>query len=272
VSGVWVLRPDERDFPACLAELDERTPQAIYGVGAREVVTGIDPDRAVTIVGARRADPYGQGVAHELGFGAAAAGMVVVSGMALGCDSAAHEGALAAGGTTIAVLGNGPDVPYPRSKAALYRRILDEGGAVIGEQPPGTHPAPGLFPRRNRIMAALSGLTVVVEGAFRSGTRHTADEAARLGREVAAVPGQVTSRLSELPNDLLHDGAAVVRDAQDLLAVESGASTCDAVALATGSGGRGAAVALARLELMGYVAAGPDGRYTRTGLGVPRVD
>lgn len=296
MSRVWTLRSSAADFPGCLRDLEDRAPATLYGVGNRDLVAGIDPDRAVTIVGARRSGAYGRGVAHELAYGAGAAGLVVVSGMALGCDSEAHEGTLAAGGETIAVLANGPDVPYPRSKAELHRRIVRAGGAVVAEQPPGREPEPRFFPERNRIMAALAGTVVIVEGRHRSGTRHTANEAARLGREVGAVPGPVTSSLSELPNELIRDGAAVIRDPQDLLdlglgvgevsvrgvgppldpalaealgAVEAGAATCDAVALEAGLEGRPAAVALARLELIGYVAADPLGRYTRTTLAAP---
>jgi DNA processing protein len=296
VSAVWTLRRGERGYPASLDDLGDRAPRMIHGLGDRELLAELDPDHAVTIVGARRSGAYGCGVAHELGFGAGAAGMVVVSGMALGCDSAAHEGALAGGGRTVAVLGNGPDVPYPRSKAALHRRIVRGGGAVIAEQPPGREPEARFFPERNRIMAALSGAVVIVEGRHRSGTRHTANEAEQLGRDVAAVPGAVTSALSELPNDLIKDGATVVRDPQDLLdlglgigivsvrgvgpaldgelvvalgAVEAGAGTCDRVALAAELDGRRAAVALARLELMGYVTADAGGRYARTMLAAP---
>jgi DNA processing protein len=298
-ARAWCVRRADPEFPQCLRELGDRAPETLHGVGARELLTEIDPASTVTIVGARRAGGYGRGVARELGHGAAAAGLVVVSGMALGCDSEAHAGGLDARGTTIAVLGNGPDLPYPRSKAPLYRRILAAGGAIVAEQPPGREPQPQFFPARNRIMAALAGLTVVVEGAIRSGTRYTAEEAADLGRQVGAVPGPVTSTLSELPNDLLHAGAAVIRDPQDVLdlllgvgqaavrrvgpalepelavalaAVESGSGTCDAVALETGAGGRDTAVALARLELMGYVEAEAGGRYSRTVLRVPRVD
>ena len=108
-------------------------------------------------------------------------------------------------------------MPYPRSKEPLYRRILASGGAVISEQPSGTEIYPAHFPARNRIMAALAGFVVIVEGAHRSGTQHTVKQAARLGREVLAVPGPVNSSLSELPNELLSEGAPVVRDAQDLL-------------------------------------------------------
>jgi DNA processing protein len=301
VSGAtpWSLHRDDAAFPACLLELGDRAPEVIYGAGPRELVAHIAPAETVTIVGARRSGSYGRGVARDLGHGAAAAGLVVVSGLALGCDSSAHEGALDANGTTIAVLGNGPDIPYPRSKATLYKRILAAGGAIVAEQPPGREPQPHFFPARNRIMAAFARLTVIVEGAGRSGTRYTAEEAIELGREVGAVPGAVTSTLAELPNDLLHAGAAVIRDPQDILdlmlgvgrravrnvgpelapelaavltAVEAGAQTCDAVALAADAGGRDTAVALARLELMGYLEADAGGRYSRTVLRAPQVD
>ena len=296
IVEVWELRPADGEYPDCVRELDDRAPAVIYGLGARDLVTGIEPERAVTIVGSRRSGVYGRGAAHELAYGAAVAGMVVVSGMALGCDSAAHEGALAAGGQTIAVLGNGPDVAYPRSKADLHRRILASGGAVIAEQPPGRQPEPWCFPARNRIMAALGGVTVIAEGAIRSGTRHTADEATGLGRTVGAVPGAVTAPLAGLPNDLIKDGAEVIRDVQDLLdlglgvgitivrgvgpalderlrtvlaAVEGGVVTGDAIALETGGEGRDTAVALARLELLGYLEADAAGRYARSTLTAP---
>jgi DNA processing protein len=276
--------------------VDEKEPEALYGLGERELLALADPSRTVTIVGSRRSGPYGREVARELGFGAASAGLLVVSGMALGCDSAAHEGALDANGATLAVLAGPADVPYPRSKEPLYRRILASGGAVLSERPSGTETKPGFFPARNRIMAALAGWVVIVEGAHRSGTQHTVKQAARLGREVLAVPGPVNSSLSELPNQLLSEGAPVVRDPQDLLdhvlgpgrtqvrgvgpelepelrdalvAIEAGAGTCDAVAVALSLDGSSAAVALARLELMGYVAGDAVGRYSRTQLSPP---
>jgi len=292
----WCVRRGEAGYPDCLEDLDERAPAALWGLGDRELLATLAPEGAVTIVGARRSGAYGRNVARELGRGGAAAGLIVVSGMALGCDSEAHRGALEAGGVTIAVLGCGPDLPYPRSEASLHREILAQGGAVIAEQPPGTEPKPSFFPERNRIMAALAGVVVVVEGAMRSGTLHTAREATDLGRDVGAVPGPVTSTLSELPNHLLHSGAPVIRDAQDLLdlgigvgrvsvrnvgpaldeslrpvldAVAGGAATCDAVALEVGAQGGEAAVALARLELMGYVEADAVGRFARTSLDAP---
>ncbi|MDQ3730354.1 MAG: DNA-protecting protein DprA [Actinomycetota bacterium] len=296
LDPVWQIRRTESGWPDCLADLDsvgESEPDALYGLGSQDLVREIDPDRTVTIVGSRRSGAYGREVAHALGFLAASAGLLVVSGMALGCDSAAHEGALAANGSTLAVLGGPADVPYPRSKEGLYRRILASGGAVLSEQPSGTALVPGFFPARNRIMAALAGWVVIVEGAHRSGTQHTVKQAVKLGREVLAVPGPVNSTLSELPNELIREGAGMIRDAQDLLdavlgpgqsqvrgvgpelepqlfdalfAVEGGAGTCDAVALQLGLDGHAAAVALARLELMGYVAGDAVGRYSRTVL------
>ena len=155
-------------------------------------------------------------VAEQLGYLLAGAGLVVVSGMALGIDAAAHRGALDAGGSTIAVLGSGPDVVYPRSERRLYERITSTG-AVVSEMPPGTVPGPGCFPKRNRIMAALGTMTLVVEAAQPSGSLITAEQAAKLGREVGAVPGRVTSRVARGTNALLAEGAAVIRDAQDVL-------------------------------------------------------
>jgi DNA processing protein len=180
-------------------------------------------DESVGIVGARRASPYGLEVAQALGRGLAAAGVVVTSGMALGVDSAAHTGALEAG-TTVAVLAGGADIPYPSSKRILYRRIA-ETGAVVAELPPGTQARRWCFPARNRIIAALSTVTVVVEGGERSGSLITADFANELGRTVGAVPGPVTSRLAGGPNLLIKTGAELVRDAADVLELLYGAGT-----------------------------------------------
>jgi DNA processing protein len=148
--------------------------------------------------------------------GLAAAGVTVVSGMALGVDSAAHAGALEAGGRTVAVLAGGADVPYPASKRALHARIA-ELGCVVSELPPGLGPHRWAFPARNRLIAALAHMTVVVEAAERSGSLITAEFAADLGREVGAVPGPVTTWRSAGANALLRDGATLVRDARDVL-------------------------------------------------------
>ncbi len=270
-------------------------PWALIGRGDHALLDGLEPVGAVTIVGARRATSYGREVARELGRELAAAGMVVISGLAFGVDGCAHRGAIDAG-RTIAVLGCGPDVSYPAAHRSLWRRIGEEG-LILSELPPGAAPWRWTFPARNRIMAALAGMTVVVEAAARSGSLITADLAADLGRDIGAVPGPITSRASAGPNNLLAGGACVVRDAQDVLdamlgvgakrlgrtvpaldrplaevlaAVEAGESSCDGVAAALGLSGPAAAAALARLELLGYLTCSPLGTYSRTLLGADR--
>lgn len=297
-AGTWRLRRSDRSYPAALLDLGRETPDTIHGCGRADLVSGLEMGETVTVVGSRHPSSYGLEVAEELGHLLAAAGLVVVSGMALGIDAAVHRGALGACGSTVAVLGGGPDVVYPRSERRLYERIVTKG-AVISEVEPGAAPGPGSFPRRNRIMAALGAMTVVVEAAEPSGSLITAERAYRLGREVGAVPGLVTSRVARGTNGLLADGAAVIRDAQDVLdrllgvgatavqragpplepelervaaAVEGGARTPDAVALAARTGAAGAAVALARLELLGYVRADATGRYARTSLSHPEPE
>jgi DNA processing protein len=176
------------------------------------------PGRRVAIVGARRPTPYGEAVAERLAAELAAAGVVVVSGMAPGVDSAAHRGALDGGGSTVAVLGTGVDVPYPRANARLAQRIAESGGALLSQFPDGTPPRPANFPRRNWTMAALCEVVVVVEAAERSGALITADAALALGRTVMAVPGSIFSALSDGCHQLLRDGAGLVQDARDVLA------------------------------------------------------
>ena len=294
-DDVWALRRGDPAYPSGLEALEGNAPATLFCRGSREVVAGLDPSATVTIVGSRRATACGLGVAEDLGRLLAAAGLAVVSGMALGIDSAAHRGALDGDGVTVAVLAGGPDVVYPPSGRRLYDRIL-EAGAVVSEAPPGASPRPHWFPERNRLMAALAGITVVVEAAEPSGSLVTARRAVELGREVGAVPGRVTSRVSEGTNGLLADGAKVIRGAQDVLdqllgvgaatvtprgpaldpdlaailgAVEAGASTSDAVSTASGLEPGAVAVGLARLELMGYLQADPSGRYVRTSLLAP---
>jgi DNA processing protein len=292
----WRLRRGEDGYPALLRDLDE-PPAALHGIGDAGLVGGIARDTAVTIVGSRHPSSYGLEVAEELGYLLAGAGLVVVSGMALGIDAAVHRGALAAGGSTVAVLGGGPDVVYPRSERRLYERIAS-AGAVVSEMSPGTVPGKGCFPRRNRIMAALGTMTVVVEAALPSGSLITAEQAAKIGREVGAVPGRVTSRVARGTNALLAEGAAVIRDAQDVLdrmlcvgartahrdgpaleedlasllaAVEDGAGTPDAAAAAARVSASDAAVGLARLELLGYLRTDSAGRYERTSVHAPEA-
>jgi DNA processing protein len=202
-----------RDMPAVLfvAAADDPLGRLARLVGDRK-----QEPPTVSIVGARRASAEGNEVARALARSATAAGVTVVSGMALGIDSAAHSGALDCGGATVAVLAGGADVPYPSSKRALYRRIL-ENGCVVSEMPPGFTPFRWCFPARNRTIAALGHMTVVVEAAERSGSLITAEVAADLGRDVGAVPGPITSWRARGTNALLHDGATLIRDADGML-------------------------------------------------------
>jgi DNA processing protein len=173
---------------------------------------------AVAIVGARSCSSYGADVARMLGRELAAAGLVVVSGLARGVDGHAHRGALDAGGLTVAVLGCGIDRNYPAAHAELAARI-GERGLVVSEYAPGVEPAPWRFPARNRIIAGLAQATVVVEARERSGALITADLALEEGREVFAVPGEITSALSVGSNRLLRSGAAALTSAADVLEV-----------------------------------------------------
>ena len=288
MAGCWACCRHGDLYPDSLRDAGD-APWALIGRGNPELLDGLEPFETVTIVGARRATSYGREIARELGRELAAAGMTVVSGLAFGIDGCAHRGALDAG-RTIAVLGCGPDVAYPASHRTLWRRVC-EVGLAISELPPGATPWRWTFPARNRIMAALAGMTVVVEAAKRSGSLITMDLAADLGRDLGAVPGPVTSRASAGPNALLASGAHVIRDAQDVLdamlgpgrrpinhatpsldpdleavlaAVESGESTCDGVATATEISGPAAAAALAHLELLGYLVCSSLGNYSRT--------
>jgi DNA processing protein len=176
----------------------------------------------VAIVGARRPSPYGEAVAERLATDLAGAGVVVVSGLAIGVDTAAHEGALLAEGCTVAVLGSGVDVVYPAANADLARRLLAAGGALVSQFPAGTPPRRDHFPRRNWTIAALSDIVVVVEAAEGSGALITADAALHLGKQVMAVPGSVFSPLSVGCHQLLRDGAALVQNARDVLGELSG--------------------------------------------------
>ena len=161
-------------------------------------------------------------MASALGRGLGAAGVTVVSGLALGVDAAAHRGALDAAGPTVGVLGCGADTVYPRTNRTLYGRVRAEG-AVVSELPPGQPPARWTFPARNRIMAGIARVIVVVEAAKRSGSLITAGFAEDLGREICAVPGRVTSRIAAGVNQLLVDGAHLVRGPEDVLDLLFGA-------------------------------------------------
>jgi DNA processing protein len=245
-AGLSAICRCDPAYPDRLRELDD--PPAVLHVAG--CAAALVPETAVAIVGARRGTGYGLEVARALGRGIAAAGLPVVSGMAMGVDSAAHVGALErAPAGVVAVLAGGADVPYPPSRRRLYERIVEQG-CVVSELPPRFAAFRWNFVARNRIIAGLAALTVVVEAAERSGSLTTADFAAQLGRPVAAVPGPVTSRFSAGTNGLLAAGAAVARDTRDVLdhllgpdaardaalAAAAGASTVPGAAGARGSG------------------------------------
>jgi DNA processing protein len=214
--AAWTIERGEAAYPDCLTNLDPPEQPRLHVLGSEAAVAALNGEAVVTIVGARQASGYGLRVAERLGRDLALAGVTVVSGMARGIDSAAHRGALLGGGLTVAVLANGPDVVYPPMNRDLYRRILDSG-AVLSEYPLGTRVRRHHFPARNRIMAALGRVVVIVEAAQPSGSLITADLAARLGRTVGAVPGQLGVRVAEGANDLIKEGAHLIRDARDVL-------------------------------------------------------
>ena len=210
------LLPSRRAVPGRRCARSAIPPAVLFGRGDPELLAGFAAERMVTIVGSRRASAYGREIATKLGLQIASAGLDVVSGMAIGIDSCAHRGALEAGGLTVAVLGCGVDVPYPPRHTRLYEEIVRRG-LVIAELPPGTTARRWTFPARNRIMAALSRMTVVVEARERSGSLITAEMAHDLDREVGAVPGRVGSSPAAGTNALLRDGASVIRGAEDVL-------------------------------------------------------
>lgn len=268
----------------CLARRDPGYPPLLAAIhdppAVRWLRGGGEPRSlaapAVAIVGARACSSYGRAVARMLGRELAAAGLVVVSGLARGIDAEAHRGALEAGGVTVAVLGCGIDRDYPAAHAELARRI-GERGLVVSEYEQGVEPAPWRFPARNRVIAGLCAATVVVEARERSGALITADFALEDGREVMAVPGEITSSLSAGTNALLRLGATPVTRAADVLeafglepAVEQqaepegaaaivlrrlreGAASIDELARACGLPPGEVAAALIELELTGRV-------------------
>jgi DNA processing protein len=280
VTEIRCLRRRDAAFPPLLAAIHD-PPARLYlrGSAAPDLL-----DRpAVAVVGARACSSYGRSVARTLARDLASSGLVVVSGMARGIDGDAHRGALEGGGPTVAVLGCGVDRDYPAAHAELARRIV-EAGLVVSEYEPGIEPAPWRFPARNRIIAGLCRATLVVEARERSGALITADFALEEGREVLAVPGEITSSLSGGTNALLRLGATPVTCLEDVLeaygieraaaaAVSFGATaetilarlgdgalTGDEVVRASGVDAGAGAAALIELELAGRVTL-EDGVY-----------
>ena len=255
-SGLGLVCRCAPGYPERLRDLAD--PPAVLHVAG--TLPGEADADAVAIVGARRATPYGLEVARALGRGLSASGVPVVSGLALGVDSAAHAGALEAPGAVVGVLACGADVPYPPSKRGLYAEVV-ERGCVVSELPPGFGPMRWCFVARNRIIAALSRVVVIVEAAERSGSLTTADFGAELGRTVGAVPGRITCRLAVGTNALLQSGAPPVcgvRDVLELLADTTGRPVTAPSAPA--AAGAGAAALDLPPELLDLLAAVEEGR------------
>ncbi|MGW2637953.1 DNA-processing protein DprA [Streptomyces sp. NPDC001348] len=213
-AGVRFVCPGDAEWPGQLDDLGDARPLGLWVRGRAGL--RMWALRSVAVVGARACTEYGAHTAGVLSAGLAERGWVVVSGGAYGIDGAAHRGALGAGGATVAVLACGVDRPYPRGHTQLIARIAEQG-LVIGELPPGDHPTPSRFILRNRVIAALTRGTVVVEAACRSGALVTARAAQRLGRFTMGVPGPVTSALSAGVHDLLRGEAVLVTDAAEVV-------------------------------------------------------
>lgn len=286
-ASVFALRRDRAGYPGALLTLSY-PPRVLYGMGEESALVP-----GLAVVGSRKASPYGLACARRFAGWAAERGVTVVSGAAIGCDLAAHNAALDAGAPTIAVLGCGADVDYPRSAAPVLGALRRGAGAVVSELAWGTPPRPGHFPARNRIIAGLSAAVLVVEAALPSGTFTTADHALDAGRDVLAVPGSVFYPGSAGCNRLIRQGATPITCLEDLLdslaAVgllqygeqrPAGATplleptddpllrmlraepmTLDGLIAESGLNASGLLRALARLEDAGLAARYPDGRY-----------
>lgn len=296
-AGAWVWTPDERADDDGLRRLDPLpdAPFALIGCGTQigRLITPSAP--VVAIVGSRHPTAEGLRLAQALAGEIAARGGVVVSGLALGIDAAAHRGALSARGGTVAILGCGIGVDHPRTNSRLRADILAAGGTVAAEYWPDTQPAPWRFPARNRIVAGLSDAVVVVEAAARSGALITADFALELGRPVLAVPGRARAPQSAGCHALLRAGAALCEDADDVIAEipERGWTggtvddpvpaldglaaiihellrceplAMDEVVARTGAGASVVAVTMSELELAGLVVSNDGQRYWAASL------
>jgi DNA processing protein len=286
--GIASLSWDEPAYPAWLGAIAD-PPPVLWSRGRVDVLSR----PAVAIVGSRAGSPYALTVAARLAGELATAGYAIVSGLARGVDSAAHQGALDAGGPTVAVLGSGVDVTYPREHEPLARAIAEEG-AVVSELVPGTPPQPHFFPMRNRIISGLSRAVVVIEAGEKSGSLITARAALDQGREVLAVPGGVLTGRNKGGHALLRDGAKIVETADDILeeiegvgrsgagrgvhpradahplddavlvSLETGEpSDVDAIAARSGLSAPALLPRLLELELRGLVARMAGGRYVR---------
>ncbi len=285
-AGIEAACRCDPSYPAALRELAS-PPAVLHVAGGVDRLARSLEEPSVALVGSRRPSSYGLETTRRLAGDLAGAGLTVVSGLALGVDAAAHQGALDARGMTLAVLPGGADVAYPARHRRLLARIR-EAGIAVSELGPGVAPRRWMFPARNRLIAALAEVTVLIQGRERSGALLTADWAVRLGRGIGAVPGQAAAPLSAAPHRLLREGARLIASAQDVLDAVYGVGAVLAPqrrterlepslaalmeAIAEGEEGRAAfaraglagesgMAALAQLELAGLVWRGPGGRY-----------
>lgn len=202
-----VLKRGGVGYPVEFEDLNE-PPQSIFAIGDPTALA----QSGLAVIGSRRATPYGRSCARRFAKQAAERGVVIISGGAKGCDSAAHEAALEVQGKTVVFLGGGCNWVYPASNAPLFQRVIDSGGVVVSEHPWDCQPRPWMFRKRNRLIAALSQAVLIVEAGLPSGTFTTADDALDLGREILVVPGAITSDASRGSNRLLCQGAYPVVD------------------------------------------------------------
>src|SRR5512132_989515 len=247
---------DDTDYPRALLDLGH-APPVVFLLGRRDLLNR----PALAIVGSRNATPQGRATAREFAHALAETGLTIVSGLALGIDAAAHEGALGTAASTLAIIGTGPDRVYPARNRDLARRIADAGG-IVSEFLPGTPPRKENFPRRNRLISGLARGVLVVEATLSSGSLITARWAGEQGREVFAIPGSIHSPFAKGCHKLIREGAKLVETAQDVL---------DELGLGTPTGGaRAAKVSVAGpesplLSMMGYDPVTIDVLIERTG-------
>ena len=273
----------DEGYPAALLDL-HAPPRVLWAIGDLAVLR----PPVVAIVGTRKATPYGERATREIAGALARAGACIVSGMARGIDGFAHRAALDVGGRTVAVLGTGVDVPYPAGHRPLHARIR-ANGLLLSEELPGAHAGPGSFPKRNRLIAALASVTIVVEAPQKSGALNTSAQALELGRTVAAVPGPIDTPQSVGTNILLRDGAIVIAEVADALqlvgltppsrrpdpevatpaeqavwtALADGALDVDTLAVRSGLPARECLAAVTTLELTGAIECALTGEIRR---------
>ena len=267
----WIAEPghaliawDDADYPRALLTMSD-PPPAFYYRGRRELLNR----PSIAIVGSRNATPQGMDNAEAFAATLSGAGFTIVSGLALGIDTAAHRGGLSAGGSSIAVIGTGPDRSYPSANSGLGRRLAADGG-LLSEFPLGTPPLPANFPRRNRLLSGLSRGVLVVEATLASGSLITARFAAEQGREVFAIPGSIHSPFSKGSHRLIKEGAKLVETARDVIEELGGAAPTEGAQMAVAAPEMQADAGRV-LKALGHDPAGVDALTARTGLAAGAV-